>query len=567
MEDNGTFVRLAAELPLEERNKLLSRLQSQSDFINEPLYEEKEKSSSLDVKVLYEKISPFKRILLFLLGLFKSKSPLKVYEDSLVAHLGKTIDAAAPGVFDCKRGALLPEFQKELRKLKDGSRFFYNALDVSVNRDKGAFFTFLASLEMQDVHRRLVRETNPEEIAKASPDASETELRQTAFTAMEEILMLITEDQRKIMYHNTRSLLCLKELSSFLFDRMLLAFKFDPSTGAQSCPVGLIKDLLINLNNILYSLQIPPSMTLLESLFVFILQDHSGDASFDAEAEMRTLLSQAELSISSIRQFNKHIPLTLIIRCGTRGLSYVPKTITGGEDWFVVYREYWKRHIEDQFIEYMRVRRQKDLLNSFRYFLKGTNLKMLDNVISDSNPDGIPVRGSFALSFLLTFYSAVFMTDINKILRPILIDGEFYKRDNRLEFTEAYNDLIKLEDEIKKIEAAISSEGEYGKRYDQARSEISSLPVKRRKIQIIIDEASEDAQKIIAQARAAVKTMINILNGIIKREAGDKYDTLSNLASLSGKGNAFAEGILESVQQFEKALKLLDDIEVMESGR
>jgi hypothetical protein len=215
----------------------------------------------------------------------------------------------------------------------------------------------------------------------------------------------------------------------------------------------------------------------------------------------------------------------------------------------------------------MRGRKHQDLLNSFRYFLKGTNLKILDNVVSDTNPDGLPIPEAFSLSFLLTFYQAVYMADINIVLRPILIDGEFFKRENRTEFTEAYNDLIKLEDDIKKFEQNISPSGDYGKRYALARQDISSLPVKRRKIQMVMEDASRDARGMIERTRAAIQTMIKVLNGIMKKDPGGKYDTLGNLAQLSGKTPVFTNGIIDAIQKFEKTLLLLDDIDVMESLR
>jgi hypothetical protein len=283
--------------------------------------------------------------------------------------------------------------------------------------------------------------------------------------------------------------------------------------------------------------------------------------------EMRGLLTHAENALATIREFNRQVPLTLIIRCANRNLSLNPVQISGGEEWFTVYREYWKRQIEARFSEYMSLRRHRDLLNSFRYFFKGTNLKILDNVVSDSNPDGLPVPGAFALSFLLTFYSAVYMADINKFLRPVLIDGEFYKKENRTEFTEAYNDLIKLEDDIRKFEYAISPSGDLGKRYALARQDISSLPVKRRKIQIVIEDASRDAGLIVDRTKHACTAMINIIGGILKKDPDGKYDTLANLSHLSGKGSAFIDGLTESMQNFKKMLQLLEDIGVMEYGR
>jgi hypothetical protein len=507
------------------------------------------------------------RLFYFVLGFFKGISPVKIFGDSRVEKLGREIDAMAPGLYDYQRNYLLAEFHGHLSDLKEAARFFYNTLDSSVNRDKGSFYSFLGSLELGEIHNRLQTETSPEFAAEKLPNASEAELRQAAFKNMEDAFAGISEDQRNTMYHNTRALSCLKELSSFLFDRILMAFSFESAAGGRVCSANVVREMLESLNNILFSLKQPPPLTLLESLFVFTLQERAGEPGFEMNREMGDLLARAENALAAIRSFNQQVPLLFILRCASRDVSLPPKPISGGEDWFNVYRDYWKRHIETLFAEYMRLRRHRELLNSFRYFLKGTNLKILDNVVSDSNPDGLPIPEAFTLSFLLAFYSAVFMGDINKVLRPILIDGEFYKRENKTEFTESYNVLMKLEDDIKKFELNIAPLGDYGKRYAQARQEMSSLPVKRRKIQIVIEDASREARGIIDRTRTACSTMINILNGILKKDPGGKYDTLGNLSRLAGRGNTYLNSIAELIQKFQQTIQLLADIEAMESGR
>jgi hypothetical protein len=567
MAEDKTLNRLVSELTLDERQNLLEKLKAQSNLSGDLLYEVKEESPSAKIDEQYAKLPWYYRLFYFILSFFESKPPIKVFEDGQVGKLGREINTRAPDLYDYQRAYLLPEFFKLISDLKEGARFFFTALDAGFNRDKGGFYAFLGSLEMGEVHLRLQTETDPNVIAEKHPDASEADLRQMAFRVMEDAFAGITEAHRNTMYYNTRSLHCLKELSSFLFDRIIMAFGFEPSASGQVCSINVVREMLASLNNILFSLRTPPPPALLESLFIFLLQEKSGEPGFDISREMRSLLTRAENALVTIRTFNAQAPLTLLLRCANRDMTLAPQEISGGEDWFLVYREYWKRHIEMLFTEYMRFRRHRDLLNSFRYFLKGANLKVLDNVVSDANPDGLPISEAMSLSFLLTFYTAVFMSDINKILRPILIDGEFYKRENRTEFTESYNELIKLEDEIKKFEMNISPSGDYGKRYTQARQDMSSLPVKRRKIQLVLEDASKEAKKIIEHTRMAIRIMINVLNGIVTKDLSGKYDGLGNLSHLSGKGPAFLNGIAESIQKFQKTLQLLDDIDAMESGR
>jgi hypothetical protein len=426
---------------------------------------------------------------------------------------------------------------------------------------------FLGSLEMPEIHKSIINDTDPAALASHFRELNEVELRQKAFKGLEEAFAGITEDERNKMYHSAQSLFCLKQLSSFLFDRLINTFIFDSSVQGNICPGASVRDQLLSLNNILISLKKPPPLTLLESLFVFVLTERSEEPGFDIHNEMRKLLVQAEASLQCIREFNQEVPLLQLLRCMSRSAGIVSQNIGGGEDWYAVYRDRWKTQVEEQFLSFTRTRRQRDLLNAFRYFLKGTNLKMLENVGSETNPSGMNIKGSYSLSFLQTFYTVIFMGEMNKFIRPILIDGEFMRRENRTEFTECYNNLIKMEDMIGRFDRDISPTGEYGNRYIQAKNEMSSLPVKRRKIQIVVEEAARDAEKIINQTREAMEGMVKILGGILKKSADEKYDTLSNLSVLAGRGTVFTDGIADSASQFHRVLQLLDDIDAMEAGR
>jgi hypothetical protein len=568
MAENMIFDRLASGIPLDERQNLLQKLKSQSYISGQHLYfEDKERVPAGDIAAEFSALPWYSRLWYFFLSFFKAKPPVDIFGDHQISILGQKIDERSPGLYDYHGRMLLPAFYRQIEKLKEASRFFYSALDTSVNRDRGAFFAFMGSLEMVEVHKRLQEETEPKVILEKNPDAPEPELRQIAFKAMDDALALITEEQRNTMYFASRSLNCLKGLSSFLFDRLIMASSFSHALNGPTGSVNVVRELLISLNNILLSLKVVPPMTLLQSLFVFILQDRAAEPGFDSNREIRLLLAKAEESLTVIQDFNKIVPLAWIIRCASRNMSFVPREISGGEDWFVVYRDYWKRRTEFLFADYMRDRRRRELLSAFRLFFNDQNLKTLENAQSDSNPDGLPVKGSFALSFLLTFYSVVFMHSMNKILRPILIDGEFHKKENRVEFAESYNTFIKLEDEIKKFEQDISPSGDYGKRYIQARQEMSALPVKRRKIQIVLEDAQEDAEKILGQVREASLSMLNLLGGFLGRDPRGRYDILSNFSTIAGKGSQFINGLNETLQQFQMLVKLLEDIEAMEDGR
>jgi hypothetical protein len=226
-------------------------------------------------------------------------------------------------------------------------------------------------------------------------------------------------------------------------------------------------------------------------------------------------------------------------------MSLSPKIVAGGEDWFAVYRDYWKRRIEERFTEYRLSSRRQGILNSFHDFFKGADVKTLNSVVFEANPDGFSLRGAFALALLRTFHSNIFTGDMNRVLKSVMDEGKFFKPEDGVKFTAGYNELMSIEDNIRKFEDKIGPSGEYGKRYIMAEQDISVVTVKRRKIQMAVDDASTEAEKIIRRVRDAACVMISILNSILKDESPD---------------------ITGSAGKLQRILQLLDDIDAMESG-
>jgi hypothetical protein len=104
-------------------------------------------------------------------------------------------------------------------------------------------------------------------------------------------------------------------------------------------------------------------------------------------------------------------------------------------------------------------------------------------------------------------------------------------------------------------------------RYEAVRGEMTSPTVKRRKMQLILDDASTRALQLIGDSQTALIGMINVLNGVMKKDSVGKYDTLSNLSKVAGKGTAFMDSLVVAVQNFQAALRLMDDISLLEMER
>jgi hypothetical protein len=564
MAEPDTLKKLVNDLSLEERHSMLEKLQALSTLPGESLYPAgAEDGGEPGLEEQYAKLPWYYRLFCFIVSLFKNKLPQQVFLDSRIAKLGRRIDLEYPRFYDSQNGLLLPEFHGLLEALKEDARFFFDALDVSVNRDRGGFFAFLGSLEMAEVHRVLEAETDPERLRNKNPPVPDPDLRPAALRVMEEALAGITETQRALMYRNARSLQCLKELSSFLYDRVLLAFS--SPEGGQTCSIHVVKDMLGSLNNILFSLKDPPSLTLLESLFIFILQERSGEPDFDSGQAIQRLLHRAEGALGNIRNFNRRLPLTLILKCGNRDMAYSPRQISGGEDWYAMYRDYWKRRINFRLGRYMKDRGRRRLREAYEVFFRGAEPLILENALSDEGAGEFPVDTARALSFLLSFHKLVFAPEINGVLLPLAADGEFIDKENRAEFTGAYNYLAKLGGEIQGFDGKIGPQGIYGEHYAQARQDMSSLPVKRRKIQLVLDDAGGEGREIVERSGVSIDTITNVIAGILKKDPGGRYNSLSNLSQMEARIPDFQAGLRGLMERLRDARRLLEDVAALEA--
>ncbi|GHV78770.1 hypothetical protein AGMMS49944_05610 [Spirochaetia bacterium] len=552
MEENGVFNRLAAALPMDERKSLLEKLGAQAGTANQPLYNDADSLDAAgpmgpaDLKKKYAALPWYSRLFFWFAGLFRGKPPIQMFLNQQIARLGRLIEEQSPGIYDYEHDLLLPAFHRKASNLKESARFFYDALDMSVNRDKGAFYAFLASLEIEDIHRRLLAETDPQRLAERHPDADNAVLRALALEAMDECITSITDEQRAVMYYNVRTLHYLKELSAFLFDRLLVSFSIRkarqgaaPQENGLACSAHLVNNYLRNLNNILYSLKDAPPLTLLESLFIFILQDKAGTPEFNMEEEMTALLTQAQQALTVIRTFNKTVPLNRILRCAEKDMSILPKPVSGGEDWFSLYKEYWKHTVEEQFNVYLYKRRKEELMADFRDFFKSAKLQAVNAAAITEPKEGIPLQGAFGLSFLKAFHSAVFLPDLDPVLRPLL-------KESRAEFSEAYNTLFKIDTHISRFKGDVSDTGELGKRYAAALMDMSSLSVKRHKLQLVENEAADEAAKISGHIRNSLISMVRVLGGILTESPDDSVSI--------------------AIKTLTRTLELMDKITVMEAG-
>jgi hypothetical protein len=598
MAENRTFDRLVSGLSDEEKQDFLNRLQAQAPTLREPLRTMQEAdllpSVKTTVEARYKTTSWYLTIWFAIVSFFTGKTPVKLFENREFLVAGRKLAEMYPGIYDSQTNSLLDGFRMYFSELKEAARFFYTTLDASVRKDRGAFFAFLGGLEMADVNAKLISLSNPPEFIKKNPGVSERALLQLARDQAGELLDHLDDINRKTMYNDARSVKCLSELSSILYDRILASYRIDNASGVSGCPLPPLKGQISKLNDIMFSMKTPPSPALAAALFLFTAstRGNSEDGSItDIDAETAKNIARAEKALSVIRTFNRSVPLKELARFAQRDMSLEPTELTGGEEWYSIYKNYWIKKVRSSFRDYFNNKRKKDLLASLKKFFDNHEIEELPNInqkIQGATPeeDIMPVLpfelgGVMQIAYLLTFAKRVFLPQMNTLLRTILINGDFAETDNKTEYAEAYAILVGLDSSIKAFCERLGGNSEWGMRISQLATEADSAQIRVRKKASLSEEVNGEASKIIESAKAALVSAHNILCGISGRSAqsfimSDKladgrnpaqiYRHLNNIAAIAGKGTQFYDGINQCIDLSEEALTLLAEVRQEESA-
>lgn len=560
MAEQTAFDTLVLELGPQERSELLSRLSRATTVSSEPLrILRADDERHIDYAAAYRELGFFSRLIISVLSMVRGKDKDELVRDRFLRSLAREAESAAPGLADAKRRVFLEPFVEELRALKLAARYFYDLLDKTLEKNRAQFFAFLASLRFERTHQELETEADPFIYADRNRLADDNDVRIAVASAFESALGRMEEDHRRAMLQDVRNLQCLKKLSGFLFDRMLNAFHPGPS-GRRELSFYTVNEQLFDLATLLSSLE-PPSIKLMEAILAFDVGERVADKSFDIEELVKNELAEASKALAAIRSFNARVPLLSYLRLLNEDPNWSCPRFSGGEDWFALYRSYWKERIDRRYQRFVADRRIKRLESDIAALVGQEEQSWLENIVEEGAESTPPARFYRPLRFLEAFYHRVFLAELNRYLKLVLLEGEFYKRDNRIDYTDAYNGLLQIGESLKNLDRRLASDGELGLSYFRAKNELIPLQIKRRKVESTVQAADTEAEAILRRAGDSMLKMQLILKGILAGEAHSRYDSLSNLSSIEGKANKdFQRGLSTVKDKLEKAAFLLGEL-------
>ena len=268
---------------------------------------------------------------------------------------------------------------------------------------------------------------------------------------------------------------------------------------------------------------------------MFAYELSNSDDNTNLEHNLKKNLEDAEISFSSIRKFNSEVPLETILRLVNRNMNFSPTHIGGAEDWYALFRRFWYKKFDIMMEKYIEGEKKQQLEEEASFFLNISSTPVLTNYKKGLWNEELKIKYEVTVGFINAFMSGVFIRDLIKPLKLVLIDGKFYKEQNRLDYNESYKTITNVVGLIKNLDNRLAVGGEDYEFVEKIKLKESSKESIEKHVREIFSSIDKEFEKIIISFNSALKLLIDVISGIVQGEMGGVYDTLSNLGYI-GKG-------------------------------
>lgn len=563
MPQESAFDRLVLELNPVERSRMLEKLKLyQPDAAAGAgglLPEEAEEEPHIHLAEYSAHLTLIDKIILFFKSLLMNKTKSELIQEKLLHDIARRITGKYHGLIDASGKMMLKPFYDEFLNLKKAISYFEAIFRKVISNDLGPLYVFLVSLYAGEVHTTLLDSTDPWKVEKRMPDAKEHEIRTAMQKAVESISGQFTDSVRAIVSADTHLLFILRELVNYPLKTLIESFL--TIDGKYEAPLSLNFELLAKLNNLLNEVTDLPSVCLLDTLFFFY---HGENYSGNSDAYNTAISKEITLTLENfklIRNFRKKVYLHDVTILASQNTDYEPTPVSEGEDWLSLYKKYWKNRLEKNYAAYAFQKKAEQLQIEINFYLKKpfqSNLVYINEKGRETVP---PVKYARVLKFIEAVYNNLFIPEMNKSLKILLLEGDFYKKDNKQEFTEAYNTVLQIPDMLKKFDAMLSPEGDIGKQYIVTQTDITSQSVLKKKTESILLSIEFETETLVKKVTAAFEKLVFILRGILTKQQTSMYDTLANLTKIDGRNNKQFLDSLEKIRDtLERGYYLINDI-------
>ncbi|MGP1445011.1 MAG: DUF5312 domain-containing protein [Treponema sp.] len=560
----STFDKLVDSLSTEEAQMMLSNIADsmkmsadiQTDSQQEPLL----MGGQVKKEARISDEPFFIRFFLRLKSFFKSIPIETIYEEELIRRIGKDLQRNYKQYINIKLNVFTDAFYELLRELRK-TQLFFTSLLSAYDSDKGDFYLLASSFVAPDVYAKLMYNTDPFSAAAGS-DAT-TNLRADFLKKIDDTFSLMTADYKTTMYQAANAIEWMRHFCDLAIDKAVLKFMQDVS-AAHTCSVYLIATELDMLASVL-GVSKPIPDVVLQTLFLLSKQDRLNDKQLNLSQESVEFISQASHALEAIKGFSVKVPILDLARYASKSIHWQAQQLEAGENWFQLFKAAWKKRFNERWQLWAAEQKRLHLKQEMLSLLKQEQLASLMYKPWENVWLTLHFRREFSLSFLSSFFSTLYPETLQPVLKTLLMEGNFYRRENLAEYTNAFTVLEKQHSSIATFESRLSPEGEIGASFIELTERTAATLKSKNGLETLMKNTETDAKQIIASSLGTLKTLIALLNGFIEGNKNSIYAPLLNWTIIQGPHNIEFRAQVENVKNIlQKTVVLLSEAEKIE---
>ena len=561
----STFDQLVKSLSKEETQSLLESIQNSiEEFRSEAQPEEKDSLSEKIIEHQQAGISsePFLIRLWLSIRSFLRSIPLKViYNEELLKRMAKNLKRSAGAYININQNIYTGVFYTELKNLRK-TQLFFTSLLSAYDSGKGSFYMLVSSFVAPATYEKLMKETNPFSIKIGSEVSSN--IRTGFLRKIDSVFSNLTDDEKSEMYLCAQAIEWMKSFCSLALDRTLLRFNVISDSNA-TCQALTIQPEMEVLSSILYSKKNIPH-NLLQALFLMHAQETIIDDDNRMVKEADEFIKDAIEALGAIRIFLKQVPLLDITRYIKKDINWMPYKLTGGEDWFIYFKQAWYERFNQKWSTWSYEQKKFNIKVQMINLLKVGDLESMKFCPWRNLWVECKFKKELPFLFLKTFFYSFYNEKLSDTLKTILVEGNFYKHENLNEYTTSYNVLEHRKGEFEKFENRLSPTGDIGSTFAKIRAEKTATLKNKNQIEGLMHTIESESKQLITSSIDALKSIELILTGILGGGKTSTYATITNWAVIAGVNNGlFREEVAAAKEQIHTSINLLSLAEKLEA--
>lgn len=559
-----TFEKLVSSISETERNVLLEKMhalagdpetQEFSSGDREPLNE----YVSFEEKIKDE--SFFYRFFLWLRSLFSNSTKEEVYNEDQILALYKKVNHSFPELVDYKNGCLLGMFHQKLSELKTAVGFFKPYLEFAYE-SPGAFYVFLGSIICPELTQEMDSQVDPGQLPLTREVTGE--LRSSLIRKMNQILKDMPQHRRSYIYSCVSVVEWFYQLSKLPFDRFCSSFT-QGVTGEFCCRFDVVANEFNSFAKILCNGGAVPEEAV-TSLFLFSADKFIplDSEATDKDGRMREFMDKATSNISTVHMFVKTVPLRQIGKIVFHNAQWQPPNFTGAEDWFVKYKDHWKKLFDEKWKLWLLDKKKVTVSSKLSEVFGLDDFPLLPNRPWTQLWGSVSFHFEYTAGFIFWFMEKRY-NELIQPLKTLLLEGAFSNKDNRQEFADTVNDLMQIYTKVVKLGEDLSSLGQIGLVFEKiAANHLRTLQAQS-KIDSTMLNFEAEIQNIKNMFCDNCRSIKRVVGAVLGDRSDTRYDGISNINVIRGMNNqVFKDRLEKSKTAFECALEMLKELEAID---